>query len=137
MTSTSSDTAELKQELDAFTSTFRELVTGIQQHIVGYDDLITDVLTAVFSGGRINHEGVPGLGKTTLIKVLSKVLDLAFGRIQCTPDLMPADILGTHIVVEDGNGGRVFRFERGPVFTQLLLVDEINRATPKTPGCPA
>ena len=96
MTSTSSDTTDLKQELDVFTSTFRDLVEGIQRHIVGYEELITDVLTAIFSGGHVLLEGVPGLGKTTLIKVLSKVLELDFGRIQCTPDLMPADILGTY-----------------------------------------
>lgn len=132
MTSTSSEPAQLSADLEAFTKVFGELVTEIQRHIVGYEDLIRDVLTAVFSGGHVLLEGVPGLGKTSLVKVLSQVLELAFGRIQCTPDLMPADILGTHIVAEDGDGGRVFRFEQGPVFTHLLLVDEINRATPKT-----
>ena len=124
--------ADIEAQLNAFAGRFRELVTEIQRSIVGYEDVITEVLTAIFSQGHVLLEGVPGLGKTSLVKVLSQVLDLSFGRIQCTPDLMPADIIGTHIVVDDGQGSKSFRFEKGPVFTHLLLVDEINRATPKT-----
>ena len=122
----------LQQQMELLRERFQCLVTEIQKAIVGYEDLITDSLVAVFSQGHVLLEGVPGLGKTFLVRVLSQVLGLTFGRVQCTPDLMPADILGTHIVEEDASGKRVFRYEKGPVFRHLLLVDEINRATPKT-----
>jgi MoxR-like ATPase len=122
----------LAQRFDEFRDTFQRLSHEIHRAIVGYDDLIVECLAAVFSQGHVLLEGVPGLGKTYLVKVLSRVLGLAQGRVQCTPDLMPSDILGTHIVAEDEKGRRVFRFERGPVFANILLVDEINRATPKT-----
>jgi MoxR-like ATPase len=117
---------------DSFPDVFLGLRTEMQKAIVGYDDLLKDVLVAVFAGGHVLLEGVPGLGKTFLVRVLSQVVGLEPGRVQCTPDLMPADILGTHIVSEDEHGRRVLRFEQGPVFRNLLLVDEINRATPKT-----
>ncbi|MEM9187017.1 MAG: AAA family ATPase, partial [Planctomycetota bacterium] len=90
------------------------------------------VLTCLFCGGHALLEGVPGLGKTVLIKTLSQVLDLDFNRIQFTPDLMPADILGTNLIVEDPDGRRRFEFQKGPIFTQICLADEVNRATPKT-----
>jgi len=122
----------LEARLAEFRSRFERLMAEIQRAIVGYDKLITDTLVALFSQGHVLLEGVPGIGKTYLVRVLARVLELTFGRVQCTPDLMPADILGTHIVGEDGSGRRVFRFEKGPVFKHLLLVDEINRATPKT-----
>jgi MoxR-like ATPase len=122
----------LDEELEGFRDIFGKLKVEIQKAIVGYDDLLTDTLIAVFSGGHVLLEGVPGLGKTFLVRVLSQVIGLEPGRVQCTPDLMPADILGTHIVNEDAHGRRVLHFERGPVFKNLLLVDEINRATPKT-----
>jgi MoxR-like ATPase len=122
----------LERSIEDFTARFGGLVAEIQRGIVGYGDLITDCLTAIFSQGHVLLEGVPGLGKTYLVRVISQVLDLTFGRVQCTPDLMPADILGTHIVGEDPSGRRSFRFEKGPVFKHLLLVDEVNRATPKT-----
>jgi MoxR-like ATPase len=117
---------------DTFPDLFRGLRSEMQRAIVGYDDLLEGVLTAVFGGGHALLEGVPGLGKTFLVRVLSQVVGLEPGRVQCTPDLMPADILGTHIVNEDESGKRVLAFEKGPVFKNLLLVDEINRATPKT-----
>ena len=124
------------EQLDAtweqFRVDFARLVEGIQKAIVGYEDLITDTLVAFFSQGHVLLEGVPGLGKTYLVRVLAQVLGVSSGRVQCTPDLMPADILGTHIVSEDAAGRRAFRFEKGPVFANLLLVDEINRTTPKT-----
>ncbi|MBS3762242.1 MAG: MoxR family ATPase [Planctomycetes bacterium] len=123
---------QLASDLDKYRDKFQELLEGIQQAIVGYEDLITDTLVALSSQGHVLLEGAPGLGKTYLVRVIAQVLGLSFGRIQCTPDLMPSDILGTHIVTEDENGRRVFRFEKGPVFKHLLLVDEINRATPKT-----
>ena len=129
----STESTELmERRMEDFRSRFRRLISEIQRAIVGYDELITDCLVAIFSQGHVLLEGVPGLGKTYLVRVVSRVVGLTFGRIQCTPDLMPADILGTHIVAEDETGRRVFRFEKGPVFKHLLLVDEINRATPKT-----
>lgn len=122
----------LEDALPRFREVFTKLKAEIQKAIVGYDDLLTDTLMAIFSGGHVLLEGVPGLGKTYLVRVLSQVVGLEPGRVQCTPDLMPADILGTHIVNEDSHGRRVLHFERGPVFKNILLVDEINRATPKT-----
>ncbi|MES2594798.1 MAG: MoxR family ATPase [Verrucomicrobiota bacterium] len=118
--------------MSTFRPLFGQLKTELQKAIVGYDQLLTDVLVAVFAGGHVLLEGVPGLGKTFLVRTLSQVIDLEPGRVQCTPDLMPADILGTHIVNENEHGRRVMFFEKGPVFKNLLLVDEINRATPKT-----
>ncbi len=115
-----------------FRDLFEQLKAEMQKAIVGYDELLTETLIAIFSGGHVLLEGVPGLGKTFLVRTLSQVIDLEPGRVQCTPDLMPADILGTHIVNENEHGRRVLFFEKGPVFKNLLLVDEINRATPKT-----
>tara|TARA_R110002072_G_scaffold175315_5_gene331087 strand:- start:19 stop:1035 length:1017 start_codon:yes stop_codon:yes gene_type:complete len=126
------DSADLAQEFDEFRAGFESLTTEVQRAIVGYDEMLRQVLIAIFGGGHILLEGVPGLGKTYLVKVLSRVLGMGSGRVQCTPDLMPADILGTHIVTDDGTGKKTFVYEKGPVFTNLLLVDEINRATPKT-----
>ncbi len=100
--------------------------------IVGHDDIVHGVLTCLFVGGHCLLEGVPGLGKTLLVRSLAQTLDLNFSRIQFTPDLMPADILGTNMVLETPDGRRVFEFQKGPIFTQILLADEINRATPKT-----
>ncbi len=122
---------ELDTQLTKFRGRFDKLKTEIQKAIVGHDELLTDTLVAIFSQGHALLEGVPGLGKTFLVKVLGKVLGLEPGRIQCTPDLMPADILGTQIVSDD-QGHRYLRFEKGPVFANIVLVDEINRATPKT-----
>ena len=127
-----SSTEVLQERVEEFQKHFRTMLTEIQRAIVGYEDLITDALVALFSQGHVLLEGVPGLGKTYLVRVISRVLGLSFGRVQCTPDLMPPDILGTHIVDQDHTGRRVFRFEKGPVFKNLILVDEINRATPKT-----
>ena len=104
----------------------------IEKRIVGHHELIEGILACLFAAGHVLLEGVPGLGKTLLVKTLSDALDLQFSRIQFTPDLMPADIIGTQMVVQDEDGDRHFKFQPGPVFTQLLLADEINRATPKT-----
>ena len=104
----------------------------IQRRIVGHHDLVDGILACLLSSGHVLLEGVPGLGKTLLVKTLSDALHLEFSRIQFTPDLMPADIIGTQVVSQDDEGRRHFRFQQGPVFTQLLLADEINRATPKT-----
>ncbi|MFZ1937289.1 MAG: MoxR family ATPase [Thermoguttaceae bacterium] len=100
--------------------------------IVGHDDIVHGVLTCLFVGGHCLLEGVPGLGKTLLVRTLAKTLSLEFNRIQFTPDLMPADILGTNMVMETDGGKRFFEFQQGPIFTQICLADEINRATPKT-----
>ena len=100
--------------------------------IVGHEDIVHGVLTALFVGGHCLLEGAPGLGKTLLVRTLAQVLQLDFNRIQFTPDLMPADILGTNLVVESEDGRRSFELQKGPIFTQLCLADEINRATPKT-----
>ena len=104
----------------------------IQRRIVGHHDLVNGILASLLSSGHVLLEGVPGLGKTLLVKTLSDALHLQFARIQFTPDLMPADIIGTQVVLQDDAGRRHFQFQQGPVFTQLLLADEINRATPKT-----
>jgi MoxR-like ATPase len=104
----------------------------IQRRIVGHHDLVNGILACLLSSGHVLLEGVPGLGKTLLVKTLADALHLEFARIQCTPDLMPADIIGTQVVLQDDAGRRHFQFQQGPVFTQLLLADEINRATPKT-----
>jgi len=115
---------------------FRERSTAIQQEvervIVGQQEVVTEVLIALFAGGHVLLEGVPGLGKTRLVRTIGDVLDLTFSRIQFTPDLMPADITGTNILNETEEGRRVFTFEPGPVFANIVLADEINRATPKT-----
>jgi len=100
--------------------------------IVGHEEIVHGVLTCLFVGGHALLEGVPGLGKTLLVRTLAKTLNLHFNRIQFTPDLMPADILGTNMVLETPDGKRVFEFQQGPIFTQICLADEINRATPKT-----
>jgi MoxR-like ATPase len=100
--------------------------------IIGQKDIIRQVIIAIFTGGNVLLEGSPGLGKTQLVKTLSRVMDLSFSRIQFTPDLMPADVVGTNIIVKGENGSSAFQFQRGPVFAHFLLADEINRATPKT-----
>jgi len=111
---------------------FRRITGELSKVFVGQSNLIQDALICLFSGGHALIEGVPGLGKTLLVKSLSRVLDLKYSRIQFTPDLMPADILGTNIVMEDEKGRRYFEFYKGPIFGQIILADEINRATPKT-----
>ena len=103
----------------------------ISKGIIGQKDIIRNVLVAIFADGNVLLEGMPGMGKTQLVKTIGKVLNLKFSRIQFTPDLMPADVVGTNIVVKEEDK-TVFKFEKGPVFTNLLLADEINRATPKT-----
>jgi MoxR-like ATPase len=115
---------------------FRAAATAIEeavgQVIVGQRDLIRGTLITLLAGGNALLEGVPGLGKTMLVRTIAEAIDCRFNRIQFTPDLMPADIVGTHIITEDDHGRRVFRFEPGPIFANLVLADEINRATPKT-----
>jgi MoxR-like ATPase len=118
-------------EPEKFQQVFRRLEAEVGKVIVGHDDVIRQVLIAFFAGGHVLLEGVPGLGKTLLVKSLSHVLGVSFKRIQFTPDLMPSDIVGTEVLTE-ANGRREFQFKKGPIFAHVVLADEINRATPKT-----
>src|SRR5829696_3418958 len=115
---------------------FRQIAATVEAEvgkvIVGQADVVRHVLICLIAGGHVLLEGVPGLGKTMLVRTLADVLDLRFSRVQFTPDLMPADIVGTNILAETPEGGRRFQFQPGPVFANLVLADEINRATPKT-----
>ncbi|GJQ60735.1 MAG: AAA family ATPase [Candidatus Scalindua sp. AMX11] len=129
---TNEDAIGIKEEIESFQKVFRDLCDEIGKEIVGNKDIIEAVLTAFFAGGHVLLEGVPGLGKTSLVKSLSKALGFDFSRIQFTPDLMPADIVGTQIVVERSGGIKEFEFSAGPIFSNIILADEINRATPKT-----
>jgi MoxR-like ATPase len=123
---------ETEQAIESFRSAYADLRAEIGKVVVGQDVVVEGTLISLFAGGHVLLEGVPGLGKTLLVRTLSEVLDLSFNRIQFTPDLMPADILGTNIVMETSGGRREFEFQRGPIFAHLILADEINRATPKT-----
>ncbi|MBI3269204.1 MAG: AAA family ATPase [Planctomycetes bacterium] len=125
-----------ERDVEAAVRRFRECLAALRAEIgkviVGHAEIVDQVLLALVAGGHVLLEGVPGLGKTLLVKTLSESLALRFARVQFTPDLMPADITGTTIVAEDAEGARTFQFQQGPVFTNVLLADEINRATPKT-----
>jgi MoxR-like ATPase len=128
--------SELPNEPAITAERFRDTAAAIEREvgkiIVGQHELVRHTLITLLAGGNALLEGVPGLGKTMLIRTLAQVIDCTFSRIQFTPDLMPADIVGTNIIVEDESGQRSFRFEAGPIFANLLLADEVNRATPKT-----
>ena len=124
---------EVETQCADFRTMFESLRREVGKVIVGHEDIVDGVLISLFSGGHVLLEGVPGLGKTLLVRTLGAALSLEFRRIQFTPDLMPADIVGTNVVVEDqATGRREFQFQPGPIFAQLILADEINRATPKT-----
>jgi len=122
----------IEEQISQFRNDYTKLKSEIGKVIVGHEDIVDGTLIAVFAGGHVLLEGVPGLGKTLLVRTLSEALDLSFSRIQFTPDLMPADILGTNLVVENAEGRKEFQFQKGPIFAHLVLADEINRATPKT-----
>jgi MoxR-like ATPase len=122
----------MQQQAEEFRNRYAAVREQVGRVIVGHDEIVHGVLTCLFVGGHCLLEGVPGLGKTLLVRTLAQALDLDFSRIQFTPDLMPADILGTNMVLETPDGKRVFEFQKGPLFTQICLADEINRATPKT-----
>src|SRR2546430_12308265 len=123
---------QIQAACDAFRRAYRAVKAEIARAIVGHDEIIDGVLTCLFVGGHALLEGVPGLGKTALIRALASALHLEFSRIQFTPDLMPADVIGTNVIMENEDGHRAFQFMAGPIFAQIVLADEINRATPKT-----
>ena len=122
----------IQERASQFRHEYDKVFQEIAKVIVGSHDIVHGILTCLFVGGHALLEGVPGLGKTLLVRTLAQVLDLKFNRIQFTPDLMPADIIGTNIINETPEGQRVFSFQAGPLFAQIVLADEINRATPKT-----
>ena len=121
-----------EDKISKFRATYDALKAEIGKVIVGQKTIVDGTVNALFANGHVLLEGVPGLGKTLLVRTLSQVLDLSFNRIQFTPDLMPADVIGTNMVHETSNGKRAFQFQHGPIFSHLILADEINRATPKT-----
>ncbi|MCB0825437.1 MAG: MoxR family ATPase [Armatimonadetes bacterium] len=121
-----------EQEAQWFRDTWAKLRDEIGKVIVGQDEVVEGVLVCLAANGHVLLEGMPGLGKTLLIRTLSQALDLSFSRLQFTPDMMPADVTGTNVLSEDASGKREFAFRKGPVFAHLVLADEINRATPKT-----
>lgn len=126
------NTETLKIEIENFQQSFSKIESEVQGVIVGLNDVIKTTLAAIFAGGHVLLEGVPGLGKTLLVKTVAKSLGLNFRRIQFTPDLMPSDITGTQVLTENDAGKRSFEFKPGPLFANIVLADEINRATPKT-----
>ena len=123
---------EMKERVERFRDDFHRVVEEIGKVIVGQRGVIEGVLSCLFANGHVLLEGLPGLGKTLTVSTMSDALDLSFSRIQFTPDLMPADIIGTNIVVESESGRKEFQFQKGPVFANVILADEVNRATPKT-----
>src|ERR1700712_4699608 len=127
-----SSVESIEKRAAQFAERYKAVQKQLGRVIVGHDEIVHGVLTCLFVGGHALLEGVPGLGKTLLVRTLADALSLDFNRIQFTPDLMPADIIGTNIVMESPDGRRVFEFQRGPIFSQIVLADEINRATPKT-----
>ena len=125
--------AEVRAQCERFRETFKQLRDEVGKVVVGHAEPVEAVLISLFAGGNVLLEGVPGLGKTLLVRTLAQTLSLPFSRIQFTPDLMPADVIGTNVVMEDpATGRRKFEFQKGPIFAQIVLADEINRATPKT-----
>jgi MoxR-like ATPase len=139
MTSKASDGAaaviplgDVEAQVSAFRADVTRLKDEIGKMIVGHTEIVEGVITALLAGGHALLEGVPGLGKTMLVRTLAETIDCSFARVQFTPDLMPADILGTNMIVEDESGAKFFDFQKGPIFANIVLADEINRATPKT-----
>ena len=123
---------DIEQRIERARRTFAELKAEMARAIVGHEALIEHVFIALVCGGHCLLEGVPGLGKTLMVRSLGEILGLTFSRIQFTPDLMPADITGTNLLADDASGRKIFAFQSGPIFANIVLADEINRATPKT-----
>ncbi len=121
-----------EEQLEAFQEKFGQVKDEVSKVIVGNSEVITHVMTCLLAKGHVLLEGIPGVGKTKIVQTLADVLDLSFSRIQFTPDLMPGDIVGTNVVNEDEAGKKSFEFQSGPIFANMILADEINRATPKT-----
>jgi MoxR-like ATPase len=132
MTTTPIGASNARESAARFRAVYGDIKTRVQQMMVGQSDVIDGVMTALFSGGHVLLEGVPGLGKTMLVRCLSSAIDSKFSRIQFTPDMMPADIQGTWVLMENDQGRHELRFQEGPLIANLILADEINRATPKT-----
>ena len=132
MSTAAAAVTNVESSVAEFTADLRKLRTEIATMIVGQEEIVEGVLMCLLGGGHALLEGVPGLGKTMLVRTLAEAVDLTFSRVQFTPDLMPADILGTNIIAEDERGQKRFQFQRGPIFANVVLADEVNRATPKT-----
>jgi MoxR-like ATPase len=126
------DSPNLEKQVEQFKASFARVRDEMMKMMVGQKEIVEGVLVAFFAGGHVLLEGVPGLGKTMLVRTLAEAVNLKFSRVQFTPDLMPADIVGTNMIVEDEHGRKTFQFQPGPVFANIVLADEINRATPKT-----
>jgi MoxR-like ATPase len=124
--------ASIRERNMGFRTDFEDLKAELSKMVVGHERLIDEVFLALVCGGHCLLEGVPGLGKTLLVRTLGEILNLTFSRIQFTPDLMPADITGTNVLLDDPAGRKILEFQRGPIFAHIVLADEINRATPKT-----
>ena len=124
--------AEAEKELKLFAEKCEKIFTEVKKDIIGQTEVVQSTIIAIIAGGNVLLEGAPGLGKTRLVRSLGNVFDLPFSRIQFTPDLMPADVTGTNIITKDENGNSKFEFQKGPIFSNIVLADEINRATPKT-----
>ena len=122
----------MQDEITEFSQTIEKIKEEIHKDVIGQDDVIDNIIIAIISGGNVLLEGIPGVGKTRLVRSLSKAMDLPFSRIQFTPDLMPSDVTGTNIIEKDEQGKLKTTFQKGPIFANLVLADEINRATPKT-----
>ncbi len=121
-----------EQNIQRFSTQLQNIFTQIRRDVIGQQDVVEGTIIAMIAGGNVLLEGVPGVGKTRLVRSLGRVFDLPFSRIQFTPDLMPADVTGTNIIVTDDKGNSAFQFQKGPIFSNIILADEINRATPKT-----
>src|SRR5690242_5014531 len=125
-------TTAIDQQVETFQHQFKRVKDEVSKVIVGYGDIIDGVIMSLLANGHVLLEGVPGLGKTKLVSTLSDVMHLKFSRVQFTPDLMPADITGTNVVQENTHGEKTLQFQPGPIFANIVLADEVNRATPKT-----
>lgn len=123
---------EQERQIQLFSESINKIVNEIKKDLVGQNDVVENVLIAIIAGGNVLLEGIPGVGKTRLVRSLGKTLDLPFSRIQFTPDLMPSDVTGTNVIEKDENGKMKLTFQKGPIFSNIILADEINRATPKT-----